>query len=812
MFFGGLGLLLNKLLTLVAMFSLGSLIFFYQESWWQYILVGYEILVVLYTLFKTRYIEEAENLDMKPLRKHIVKYSKKIIGRRFMFFHGIIYTVFIFYFISIDPSFLKIQKAVVQNYIAPFGINFSWPNPSFFLYKSWTVRILQIVNISFLYLCVLQIDKIKEIFNISLKYIHSRDFIVPSDITKQIKDMPSADIVGKILGFFVYHKQYEILTFSNQQYCIKYGATNAIKIISDKYTRQWDKIIKKDLMNKLKKNFDIPSDIFEIILLQQDSVSKHFFDSDEYYIHNTHLGNFTFCSSCGNGTSLKKEHVGEWFCSETCKHTEEKCLQITNAIHHSRKIPTKNNENLTFISDSLSLIGGIATWIKNFQSINTGESYLSYAKQNAKSTGHGFAAEIMNHENDIFSGKQAQIVGGDNAKNGADRIVDGIEVQTKYCSCARKSIEAAFDNDIFRYLDKNGNPMQIEVPKDQYELAVEIMGEKYKEGKLPQLKNIDEARNLVRKGSVTYDEAKNYTRFCSKESLYFDARNGVVTAFSSMGISFIINVGLSYYKNKNIKEAIRQSMLIGIKNGGRTFVTFMVNAQIQRLPAINNFLQQTINFNLNKSMAKSLANVGKSTKLSNQALNTAANTALRSAIVTTTATIVVTSSFDIISMMCGKISGMQCIKNIAINTGSAIGGSGGALAGAAIGSMIAPGIGTIIGGLIGGLSGGIGGGFLASKIIDIEDDLHRKQRVFFSHLVHLSDLFKLSNQEADFLKSMVDSYISEKENFFGSSFPVKNILAYSNSILKPMVVSIVSQRALISNQVFQDQFINNALK
>lgn len=806
MIFGGLGLLLNKLLTLVAMFSLGSLIFFYQESWWQYILVGYEILIVLYTLFKTRYIEEAKNLDMKPLRKHIVKFGKKIIGRRFMFLHGIIYTIFIFYFVSIDPSFLKIQKAVVQNYIAPFGINFSWPNPSFFLYKSWTVRILQIVNISLLYLCMLQIDKIKEIFNISLKYIHSRDFIIPSDITKQIKDMPSADIVGKILGFFIYHKQYEILTFSNQQYCIKYGAINAIKIISDKYTKQWDKVIKKDLMNKLKKNFDIPFDVFEIILLQQDSVSKHFFDSDEYYIHNTHLDNFTFCSSCGNGTSLKEEHVGEWFCSETCRHTEEKCLQITNAIHHSRKIPTKNNENLTFISDSLSLIGGIATWIKNFQSINTGESYLSYAKQNAKSTGHGFAAEIMNHENDIFSGKQAQIVGGNNAKYGADRLVDGVKIQTKYYQQAKESVAAAFDKNGFKYLDENGNLMQIEVPKDQYELAVEIIGEKYKKGKLPQLKNIDEARNLVRKGSVTYDEAKNYTKFCSKESLYFDTRNGAIIALNAMGISFIINVGLCYYRSRNIKEAIRQSMLVGIKNGGRTFVTFLINAQIQRIPAINNFLQQTINFNLNKSVRKSLENIGKSTK------DSVANTALRSTIVTTAATIVIASSFDIISMMCGKISGMQCIKNIAINTGSAIGGTGGALAGAAIGSMIAPGIGTIIGGLIGGFGGSLGGSFITNMLIDIEDDRQKKQRVFFSHLIHLSDLFKLSNQEADFLKSMVDSYISEKEDFFGSSFPVKNILAYSNSILKPMVVSIVSQRELIPSRVFQDSFINNALK
>ena len=34
--------------------------------------------------------------------------------------------------------------------------------------------------------------------------------------------------------------------------------------------------------------------------------------------------------------------------------------------------------------------------------------------------GHGFAAEKANHLKDVLTGKTAQIVGGDNAKNGAD--------------------------------------------------------------------------------------------------------------------------------------------------------------------------------------------------------------------------------------------------------------------------------------------------------------------------------------------------------------------------------------------------------
>lgn len=553
MIFGGLGLLLNKLLTLMVMFFLGMLIFFYQKSWWQYILVGYEILLVLYSLFKTRHIEETKNLNIKPLRKHIIKFGKKIIGRRFVFFYGVVYAIFLFYFISIDPSFLGIQKAIVQNHIASLGIKFSWPNPSVFLYDSWTVRILQIINVSFLYLCIHQIDKIKEIFNISLKYIHSRDFIVPSDITKQIKEMPSADIVGKILGIFIYHKQYEILTFSHQQYCIKYGLQNKIMHFSSQYTSQKSRVKKNVLLKELEKLANLPPNIFEIILLQQDKVRQYFFDTDEYYIHDTQLDNFIFCSSCGMGTERKEGYDGEWFCSSQCQQTEEQCIEIANIVHQSRQISTKDNKDLAFVAESLSIIGGIGTWIKNFQTINSGESYLAYLRQTSENAkGHGFAAEIMNHENDIFSGKKAQIVGGDCAKNGADRIVDGIKIQTKYYEEANKSIAAAFDKNGFKYLDDNGVPMQIEVPKDQYDKAVQAMEKKFKEGKITQVKNIEEARNLVRQGSVTYGEAKNYAKFCSKESLYFDARNGTIIAMNAIGISFVINVGLSYYRRLRI--------------------------------------------------------------------------------------------------------------------------------------------------------------------------------------------------------------------------------------------------------------------
>jgi len=67
--------------------------------------------------------------------------------------------------------------------------------------------------------------------------------------------------------------------------------------------------------------------------------------------------------------------------------------------------------------------------------------------------GHGFAAEQANNLYDILTGKDAKIVGGDNAKDGPDRMVNGVNIQTKYCHDAASSVQAAFENGQYRYVN-----------------------------------------------------------------------------------------------------------------------------------------------------------------------------------------------------------------------------------------------------------------------------------------------------------------------------------------------------------------------
>ena len=86
-------------------------------------------------------------------------------------------------------------------------------------------------------------------------------------------------------------------------------------------------------------------------------------------------------------------------------------------------------------------------------------------------SGHGEMAEEAITYLDKLFGMDAKVVGRDNAKDGADRFVNGVHIQTKYYKSATGSLEACFlpNKGTYRYMNPDGTPMQLEVPKDQYE-------------------------------------------------------------------------------------------------------------------------------------------------------------------------------------------------------------------------------------------------------------------------------------------------------------------------------------------------------
>ncbi|MGL5126348.1 MAG: hypothetical protein ACRC6U_10280, partial [Fusobacteriaceae bacterium] len=202
-------------------------------------------------------------------------------------------------------------------------------------------------------------------------------------------------------------------------------------------------------------------------------------------------------------------------------------------------------------------------------SLDTGNLVDSNYTMYQSSKSHGYAAEKMNHMYDTISGKDAKIVGADNAKNGADRMVDGTEIQTKFCATGKRCItECLDDKGNFKYIDSKGNPMKIEVPKDKYDEAVKALEDKIKAGKVPGVSDPKQAKEIVKRSPFTYEQAKNVAKFGTIESVTYDAVEGIKTAGMAMGISAAMSFAHSIWNGEDVGEALKTSCHVGIKVGG----------------------------------------------------------------------------------------------------------------------------------------------------------------------------------------------------------------------------------------------------
>lgn len=338
--------------------------------------------------------------------------------------------------------------------------------------------------------------------------------------------------------------------------------------------------------------------------------------------------------------------------------------------------------------------------------------------------GHGFAAEKANHLYDKFRGKDAKLVGDNNALNGADRIVDGVEIQSKYCRTGSKCIEECFNKSgEFRYMGKNGSPMQIEVPSDKYEDAVRAMENRIRRGQIPNVSDPKQARDIVKKGAFTYEQVKNIAKFGTVESLTYDAANGVSVAVTSFGVSSILTFATSIWNGESVDDAAESACLVGLKIGGISWISSVLSAQLGRTgleQGLRGATDAAVKV-MGSKAASFLASGGGRAMYGAAAMNHVSKL-LRGNVVTGVVTTAVLSSVDFVRLFNGKISGAQLFKNVAKTASGVAGGTGGWMAGAAAGAAVGsavPLVGTFAGGIIGGIAGALFGGGAASKVSEV---------------------------------------------------------------------------------------------
>lgn len=391
----------------------------------------------------------------------------------------------------------------------------------------------------------------------------------------------------------------------------------------------------------------------------------------------------------------------------------------TTDFFGKKEVATSSNQQRKASAETRAAMGG-------FSAHKASEAVESTQwRQYNKSTGHGYTAEDVNALHDYLRGNDVHKTGWNNSLNGADRIVNGVKIQTKYCNTARNSVNAFFDgaNGTCRYQGQI-----LEVPLDQYDEAVRIMQEKIRNGQVPGVKNPADAPKIVRPGSVTYDQAVKIAKAGNWESFKYDVKNQAVVTSIAGGVSFVVSFLMAKKNGMSNEQAVKFAGKEATKMGLVTMVTGVATQQILRREVGRSMVAVTekgIKCGLDavmktrggKAIVEKTASAIIKRQVTDQAAKQVVTRAASSNVVTAIVAGVVTSVPDTYRALNGKISKKEYGIRMAERGASIGGGSAGTWVGMAVGSCFCPGVGTAIGGFIGGVLGGIGGSKAASKCL-----------------------------------------------------------------------------------------------
>ena len=438
--------------------------------------------------------------------------------------------------------------------------------------------------------------------------------------------------------------------------------------------------------------------------------------------------------------------------------------------------------------------------------------------------GHGFAAERANNLEDRLHGKKARIVGDNNIKNGPDRAIvnpDGSTtwIQSKYCMTGKASVNACFEGNgsgAFRYLDASGKPMLIEVALDNYDEAVAAMAKKIQNNQVPGITDPGEAKNIIRQGSFTYDQAKNIAKAGNVDSVIYDVKSGAVISLSAFGISAAITLAVCLWNGDEPKLALKNAAFSGIKVGGTALVASVISSQIAK-SSINAMLNPGFQA-LAKAMGPKayavIANAFRSgSGVSGAAAINSAAKLLKGNAISAVVTTAVLTLFDVSDIVRGRISGKQMATNLAKTSSTVLGGTAGWVGGSAIGSLIMPGVGTVVGGFIGSVVAGGGAGILVDKVTGrfVDSDAEKMMELIQRAFLDTCEEYLLNQDEAEKVSDELGEKLNDKS--LKRMHASKDRYAFAKNMIKPLAREQAKNRARIGipSEQLMEEGIDSAL-
>lgn len=432
------------------------------------------------------------------------------------------------------------------------------------------------------------------------------------------------------------------------------------------------------------------------------------------------------------------------------------------------------------------------------------------------SRGHGYAAEYANDTVDRILGRDvesaAQILDehGRQVKHGADRLVNGIEIQTKYYKTAPETIGAVFEKKEALYIrtDGSGKMMQIEVPRDQYKEALKLMQKRIDSGQVPNVEPGESAKNYVRKGYFTYSQSFNIAHSGTIESLTVDAAAGAVCCLQAAGISSVLTFALGIWRGATPKDAMKESLRTSLTLMGKGTLIYTLTMQLSRKEVANVFAGKMFTadgiaqgyrtfdnpiFELSENVANKISKSALASSSLGQKIGLDKTSGRQ--LIGNSITIAVVFGPDLVRSLRGRISTKQLFKN------SVVGVAG--MAGAAAGQAIIP----IP--IVGAMAGGAVAGIASKKVMDcfIEDDAKEMFRILKEEFIDQTMLSNLSHDEFDKVveKTVGSKKISKRLQDMFQSNDYRNYAR--DEIVIPAIVEIIKARKLITNKQYNKAIV-----
>lgn len=142
-------------------------------------------------------------------------------------------------------------------------------------------------------------------------------------------------------------------------------------------------------------------------------------------------------------------------------------------------------------------------------------------------------------------------------------------LRSKYNSTGERCVDACLNYGELRYVNEDGSPINIEIPCDKYEEAVSDFEDRVREGIT---QNVVDPKEILRRGSLTYTQAKNIANEGKIKGIDFFEIDGSIECDHILGISGSVEYALSLWNGESREEAISKSIVRAIKVYGEEFI------------------------------------------------------------------------------------------------------------------------------------------------------------------------------------------------------------------------------------------------